>query len=83
MPETPTSRIGGFGHNAWNDELEEVLSETLPLDNGDEYFLLFDIAGVRRLEDWFGDSGHLQVWIRRSDLRARRFDLVWCVIRND
>lgn len=82
IPEAPTSRIGGFGHRAWNDELEELLTDVLPLDAGDEYSLLFDIAGVRHLEGWFGDSGHLQVWIRRSDLRVRRFDQVWCIIRN-
>lgn len=48
----------------------------------DEHVLLFDIAGVRHLEGWFGDSRHLQVWIRRSDLADRRFDTVWCMIRT-
>ncbi|MDF1487801.1 DUF1963 domain-containing protein [Tessaracoccus caeni] len=84
QPEFPTSRIGGFGHHPWNEELEEVLTAALPLTSADdEYFLLFDIAGVRHLEDWFGDCGHLQVWIRHSDLAAHHFDRVWCVIRTD
>lgn len=84
VPEDPTSRIGGFGQSAWNDEFETILTETLPLASADDsYFLLFNIAGVRHLEGWFGDAGHLQVWIRRSDLRARQFQQVWCLIRTE
>jgi uncharacterized protein YwqG len=77
------SRMGGFGFNPLLEEFREVLEEVLPLEQDDEYFLLFDLAGVRHLEDWFGDCGHLQVWIRRRELAARRFDDVWCFIRTD
>lgn len=81
--EAPTSRMGGFGHHPLNEDPAPLLGEMLPLAASDDYFLLFDIAGVRHLEDWFGDSGHLQTWIRRSDLLNRQFDDVWCVIRAD
>ena len=83
VPEFPTSRIGGFGYHPLTDEIEEVLLKALPLSSAkDEYFLLFDVAGVRHLDGWFGDCGHLQVWIRSSDLKKRNFDDVWCIIRT-
>ena len=69
LAEAPTSRIGGFGQHPLREELAELLADVLPVDGGDDHFLLFDVAGVRHLEDWFGDSGHLQVWIRRSEPR--------------
>lgn len=81
-PEAPTSRLGGYGHHPDLEELRELLATVLSSDDGDSRIMLFDIAGVRGLEDWFGDSGHLQVWIRRSDLARGGFDQSWCVLRT-
>jgi hypothetical protein len=43
--------------------------------------MLLDIPGVGPFEDWFGDAGHLELWIRGHDLRAHRLDLAWPLLR--
>jgi len=45
------------------------------------WVLLFDIAGVGPLDQWFGDEGHLEVWIRETDLAEHRFDRAWALLR--
>ncbi|MFP5369311.1 MAG: DUF1963 domain-containing protein [Actinomycetes bacterium] len=47
----------------------------------DEWLLLADLAGVGSLDSWFGDEGHLEVWVRRADVRARAFDRAWMLVR--
>ena len=77
------SSLGGYGYPAFTDDVAEVLTAKLPLEAGDEHVLVFDLAGARRLEDWFGDSGHLQAWMRASDLEQHNFDQTWCIVRTD
>lgn len=88
-PVAPLSRMGGFGHADTHAELTDVLHEKLPLaEEGDGYYLLFDvnplaITDTSVLTTWFHGGRHLEVWLRRSDLVARNFTNVWCVIRTD
>ena len=80
----PVSRMGGFGYNESNPDVDDDLAKALPLDEADSLVLLFDINPRQFTErDWFHGGRHLQVWIRRSDLSAYRFDDVWCIIRTD
>lgn len=81
----PVSRLGGYGAAENNDELTAVLNQQLPLSAADHHVLLVDINPLAvggEFADWF-HARHLEVWIRRSDLEAKRFDDVWCVIRTD
>jgi uncharacterized protein YwqG len=62
----------------------EVLREVRPLtEDGDSYTLLLSIDGWNTFDEWFGDAGNLEVWMRESDLRDGRFDRAWCMIRTD
>lgn len=84
VPVEPMSRMGGFGHCNSNPDYAKVLDQMLPLTAGDEHLLLADISpGQFTDADWFHGSRHLEVWMRRSDFDARRFDDVWCMIRTD
>jgi len=79
-----TSSLGRYGYHERSEDVQDILRAKLPLKPGDnDHVLVFDIAGVDALENWFGDRGHLQVWIRSSDLRARAFDQAWCILRTD
>ncbi|MDI6100202.1 DUF1963 domain-containing protein [Actinoplanes sp. NEAU-A12] len=61
----------------------EPLRTLLPCkDHDDGYRLLIDVPGVGPLDGWIGDEGHLQFWIRESDLRRHRFGRVWAFIRG-
>ncbi|WP_122263982.1 DUF1963 domain-containing protein [Ornithinimicrobium cerasi] len=75
----PSSSVRGLGHYDLRvevDETREALQKFLPLSDGDRHVLLFDIVSVGNLDGAFGDDGHLEIWIRLSDLRARNFDKV-------
>lgn len=88
-PPPPVSRMGGYGHAETNQELVDLLNDTLPLRaEQDGHYLLFDInpraiTDSDELINWFHGGRHLEVWIRKSDLDARVFEHVWCVIRTD
>ncbi len=77
-PEPP-SRLLGLSHydfvlEPWE---REVLTERLPLhEPSDEHVLLLNVASDFAFRGVFGDGGRLEVWIRRTDLAARRFDQV-------
>ncbi|MDP9458909.1 MAG: YwqG family protein [Actinomycetota bacterium] len=43
--------------------------------------MLADLAGVGPLDQWFGEEGHLEFWVRRADVRARAFDRAWMLLR--
>ncbi|MDT1847563.1 DUF1963 domain-containing protein, partial [Acinetobacter baumannii] len=45
--------------------------------------LLAEIESWTTLNGWFGDASSLEIWMRRDDLRARRFSECWCIIRTD
>lgn len=57
------------------------LTAVLPLAGNDDYVLLADIPGVGPLDGWVGDMGHLEFWIRNSDLVKRDFDRAWALLR--
>lgn len=79
----PTSHV--YGHSWTGDALavREILPEVLPLEEGDAYRLILDVESWTTLQGWFGDAGHLEVWMRRSDLERGAFDRAWCLIRTD
>jgi len=80
----PMSRLGGYGYNERNSDYEAILHEVLPLVGGDHHVMLADIIPATFTDaDWFHGQRHLQIWIRASDLEARRFDCTWSFIRTD
>lgn len=74
-----------YGHSrTGRGAVREVLNEVLPLrEPADAHRLLFDIESWTHLSGWFGDAAPLEVWMRQSDLAARRFDEAWCLTRTD
>ncbi|HMR48579.1 MAG TPA: DUF1963 domain-containing protein [Arachnia sp.] len=63
----------------------DLLELRLPLRGPDDgHLLLLSLAGVGALVEVFGigDDGWLQVWMRRSDLAAARFDDIVSFIRS-
>ncbi len=82
----PPTRLLGVQHydyfpmEPWD---AEQLTARLPLpDAADEHVLLFNVASEFSLDSVFGEGGRLEVWIRRSDLVALRFDEVFSFIRT-
>ncbi|MHC2999557.1 hypothetical protein OB08_10350 [Microbacterium sp. HJ5] len=71
------TRVLGVGHHHHQPRPEHValLHERLPLRGDDDrHVLLFDVSSELSLDNVFGDPGRLEIWIRRNDLRAHRFD---------
>ncbi len=79
----PVSHV--YGHSQHGEiNARALLAEVLPLSApGDEHRLVLDLESWTTLEGWFGDAGSLEVWMRTTDLEARRFDQAWCLIRTD
>ena len=78
-----TPQLLGHPQLGWGHVVEESLEPFLPLSEpGDEWVFLLDVPGVGPLEDWFADSGHLEVWIRASDLAAGAYERCWVTMRN-
>ena len=77
----PLSHV--YGHS-WKGATgaRTVLAVTLPVTGDDEHVLVLDLASWPHLDGWFGDAGHLEVWMRRSDLAKRDFARAWCLIRT-
>ncbi|MEX3566051.1 DUF1963 domain-containing protein [Micrococcus endophyticus] len=81
---TPSTRLMGYSSTGEEAAVTEYLPNVLPLDQaGDEYVLLAEIESWTTLNGWFGDASSLEVWMRKSDLAARRFNCCWCIIRTD
>lgn len=79
----PVTHVYGHSTNGSRPALR-VLVEALPLEErGDSHRLVLDIESWTHLAGWFGDAAPLEVWMRDSDLRARRFDRAWCILRTD
>jgi hypothetical protein len=78
----PVTHLYGHGQNA-SAPARRVLEDVLPLDDGDEHRLVLDVESWTHLSGWFGDAASLEVWMRDSDLAARRFDRAWCLTRTD
>ncbi|WP_299168800.1 DUF1963 domain-containing protein [uncultured Arthrobacter sp.] len=77
---TPLSHVYGHSWKGTN-ELNDTLEQVLPVASSDEHVLILDLESWTHLEGWFGDAGHLEIWMRRSDLAGRNFDKAWCFIR--
>ncbi|WP_240898803.1 DUF1963 domain-containing protein [Kocuria sediminis] len=77
----PVSHL--YGHRqAGGINARAVLARVLPLEQpGDEHRLVIDLESWTGLAGWFGDTGHLEVWMRGSDLHARDFHAAWCLLR--
>lgn len=50
-------------------------------DTATDWVLLLQIGSDDKADMSWGDSGQLYLWIRRDDLRARRFDSAWMVLQ--
>jgi hypothetical protein len=71
-----------FGHSAEERLIaHQRLAEVLPLSDRDHYVLLADIPGVGPLEGWIGDMGHIEFWIRDSDLAGQDLTRTWALLR--
>lgn len=80
-------------HDAWSvrwlprgdeDDHRKWTSATVPADLDPESQRPPDVHALQLGEDdRFHGGRHLEVWMRRSDLTAQRFDRVWCLIRTD
>ncbi|MGQ1840156.1 DUF1963 domain-containing protein [Kocuria turfanensis] len=79
----PVSHV--YGHSQHGEvHARALLGEVLPLTSpGDEHRLILDLESWTTLAGWFGDAGSLEVWMRGSDLRSRRFDHAWCLVRTE
>ena len=77
-PNSPEwSRLLGLPHLTWGleDGDRDVLDDQLPLESDDDrHVLLFNVASEADFNGVFGDEGRLEIWMRASDLAARRFD---------
>jgi hypothetical protein len=79
---TTVTHVYGHSQNSAAPALR-VLREVLPVEDGDHYRLVLDIESWTHLSGWFGDAVALEVWMRHSDVVARRFDRAWCITRTD
>lgn len=79
---TPVSHV--YGHSQVGElNARAVLNRVLPLEQPrDEHRLVVDLESWTTLSGWFGDGGHLEVWMRESDLRAGDFSAAWCMLRS-
>lgn len=84
IPDERISRMSGWSACEIREEYNGQLATLLPLtDASDEHVLLFEInPRTFPTPGWFHERP-VQVWIRRTDLDARNFDHVWCLIRTD
>jgi hypothetical protein len=81
--ETPPDAVPLLlGHSAEERATaHQRLTDVLPLSDHDAYVLLADIPGVGPLEGWIGDMGHIEFWIRESDLAKRDLARAWALLR--
>ena len=78
---TPTSHVLGHGV-ADRDAAQDALANLLPLEHEDDrWILLLDLESWTHFGDWWGDAPQVEVWLRRSDLRAHRFDRARLLVR--
>jgi uncharacterized protein YwqG len=48
----------------------------------DDWLLLFQVDTDDNTKMTWGDVGMLYFWIRRQDLKRRRFDRVWVILEG-
>lgn len=61
---------------AYQDPALQAVRET-----AGQWLLLLQLGTDEKLGMNWGDNGQLYLWIRRDDLRARRFDKAWLVLQ--
>ncbi|WP_346621138.1 DUF1963 domain-containing protein [Blastococcus montanus] len=71
----------GRPQQGWGHIVSEALEPFLPCGPDDGWVLLLDIPAVGPLDGWFGGDGHLEVWMRRSDLVRGDYEQAWVTIR--
>lgn len=65
------------------EEDVEALHVNLPLGStSDRHVLFLQISSLGALEEIFGDSGFLEIWLRESDLRTHDFSEVVSFLRS-
>ena len=67
------THVCGHSQNATAPALR-ILRDVLPVQEGDGYRLVLDIESWTHLGGWFGEAAAGEVWMRNSDLFARRFN---------
>jgi hypothetical protein len=78
----PVPRVLGFGALPRDQSWAADLTRHLPLEDDDSWLMLFDLPEATGYEPWFADGGHLEVWIRRTDLHAQALDRAWMLLRR-
>ena len=71
----------GHPQLGWGHVVPEVLEPFLRGGPDDGWVLLLDVPAVGPLDGWFGGSGHLEAWMRRSDLVRGAYEHAWVTIR--
>lgn len=61
---------------------DDVLDHVLPCGRDDNRRLLLDIPGVGPFDAVFGDLGHLEIWVRDSDLANGRTADCWAMVTS-
>ena len=74
----------GFGQGTQEDYAAISAAEKADIaEKAKDWILLFQMSTIET-EDYelmFGDSGSIYFWIRKDDLKERRFDKVWLVLQ--
>lgn len=81
----PASRLFGLQHPDFelSEDDQRILEGHLPLTGtDDQHCLLLQVSSLGVLDECFGDSGFLEIWVRDSDLRSQDFGHVVSFIRS-
>jgi uncharacterized protein YwqG len=69
------------GHYCGNSKAYQDPALQAVRDTAGEWLLLLQLGSDEKMGMSWGDNGQLYLWIRRDDLRARRFDKAWLVLQ--
>ena len=74
------------GYRMGNSEDYDNIPENIKLDilkKADEWILLFQMGTIENddFELMFGDCGHIYFWIKKSDLKERKFENIWLILQ--
>ena len=77
LSEGPSHRLLGEPEAIQNDPREDAPMRM----RGEDWLLLLQVDSGEPLDFEFGDSGRIYFVVRREDLKAGRWDNVWCVLQ--
>lgn len=82
LPECALISKGYYLGGAWND-IPQAEREAAKKEALEEWQLLFQLDTVthKEFELMFGDCGRIYFYIRKKDLRERRFDHIWLILQ--